>query len=583
MKRKDGFCGGLVFRGIRVALFCVLIFLPHVLGAQTEEDVEESLSLGAEEEAELYGEDMVSHLQRLRRHPLNLNSASRSAMEGLMLLTPFQIASVLDRIAASGPILSYAELSLLYGFDEKTVERIRPYITLGEAVRKPGSFVGDESTSVYFRYQRVFSSPSEQHLLRIRSSYLDRVDLSLVWKGNSSQKTSENFATGGISYSGLKLGRLKVEKLVVGDFYARMGQGLAAWNGFSFSGAGEATGFVKNSGALSLYTSSDTSKLLRGGALSLSCGKICVSAGYSLKGSVSVCGVSYTRRRTRLGLSYFHKEKEGSVVALDYLAGLAGTVLFAEGALSPETESFAGLAGASVEIGNTSLHLLFRSYGKDFYSPIGGAYSSLSKIKNQKGVSLRIGGKVYRRISYAAGADYSAYPAPRYRIKEPSSTFKGYVKLLWDDSSFGIPASNEFWIKAYAKTDARYSIPVEKDRILSLKTGGRVLLSSGLSLVLRGECNSLGGRAFSSYLKLEKKKVGCTVGAAVFKVVDWAARIYFPESELPYSFSSHLLYGQGMDVGLLVKLKPSRWLSLYLKYQYRRGVSTAKAAVRLEL
>ena len=568
---------------MRLALVCVLTAQPLALWAQNEDDVVERLTASEEEDFALFGEDMLSHLQRLRRHPLNLNSASRGEMEELMMLTPFQIESILSRIASSGPILSFSELELLYGFDGKTVERIRPYVTLGEAVRRPEKFRKDEKTDIYSRYQRVFSPASEQHLVRLRSSYLDRVEMSVVWKGNSTGTASSNYATGGISYSGLKVGKIKLEKLVVGDFYARMGQGLAAWNGFSFSGAGEATGFVKNAEPVSLYTSSDTSKLLRGGAISISVGKLRVSAGYSFKGMESVYGLTYTGRRSRYGLSYYRKEKVGSVVAADFLAGLPGTVVFAEGAWNPETSSFAAVGGASLELEKVTFHFLLRGYGKDFSSPAGGAYSSLSKLGNQQGASLRMTGIVYGKTSYAIGADYSAYPAPRYHVKDPSSTFKAYVKLSWDDSSFDSPVRNEFWIKGYSKTDTRYSTPLEKDRILSLKTGGKLLLWSGLSLVLRGEYNSLGGRAFSSSLKLEKRIIGGTVGTALFHVRDWAARIYFPEAELPYSFSSHLLYGQGMDFCCLVSIRPSRWLSLYLKYQYRRGISTAKGAVRLEL
>lgn len=551
--------------------------------AQTEDAVVEQLTDMAGEDTDLMGEDMMYHLQRLRRHPLNINSASRSAMEETMLFTPFQIESILGRIASSGPILSFAELSLLYGFDVKTVERIRPYVVLGEAVRRPDKFLKDESTSIYSRYQRVLDPAGEQHLLRVRSSYLDRVDFSAVIKGFSTQRQLDNNATVGLAYSGLKLGAIRVDKIVLGDFYARMGQGLAVWNGFSFTGAAEGSGFARNSEPVSLYTSSDTVRLLRGGAFSVSWKKVRLSLGHSLKGAASVAGMTVTGRRTRYGVTYIRKENVGSVLSADVISAPAGAVVFAEAAWSPETESFAGLAGASLEMEKNTLHFLVRGYGKDFSSPFGGAYSSLSKTSNQQGVSLRMTGELYRKTNYSVGVDYSAYPAPRYRVKDPSSTFKGYVKLSWDDSSFGSAADNELWVKGYIKKDVRYSSPREREQNISLKTGGKFLLLSGVSLLLRGELNTLGGRAFSSCLKLDKRASGCTVGVAMFHVRDWAARIYFPEAELPYSFSSHLMYGQGMDFFCLARIRPSRWLSLYLKYQYRRGVSTAKAAVRLEL
>ena len=79
---------------MRIVLLCVMTVQPLLVDAQTEDDVVERLTVGEEEDASLFGEDMISHLQRLRRHPLNLNSASRGAMESLMLLTPFQIESI---------------------------------------------------------------------------------------------------------------------------------------------------------------------------------------------------------------------------------------------------------------------------------------------------------------------------------------------------------------------------------------------------------------------------------------------------------------------------------------------------------
>ena len=571
-----------------VAVACVMLLAFECAGlAQEVDKVVEELaeSLTEEDDAGFDSEELVSHLQRLKAHPVNINAASRKELSSTMLLTPFQIESILARVESSGAILSFAELSLLYGFDEKTVRKLQPYIVLGPIERKRQGFWKDQTTSVYARYQRSFSPDAETHLVRTRFSYLDKAEASVIFKGNSTASSSDNLSTFSVSYSGLKLGRSAELRIVAGDFYARFGQGLSSWNGFSFSAAAESSGFVKNAEAISLYTSSDTSKLLRGAAVSLSWNGLEISGGYSFRNEVSLFRISYMRKRVRAGFSFSGKRYEVNVCAADILVGGGGLVCFGEAAycfLPPDGETsgaFAALGGVSADLGNAAVHLLLRSYQKDFHSPVGGPYSSISKAANQQGASLRITVPLYRKLALAAGADYTAYPYPRYHVKDPSCSFKGYVKLSIDDSGFGTPSRNQLWIKGYYKLDVRYSSPLQKTSSFSLKSGGALYIAEYLSAGIRAEYNTLDGRALCLSLKAGRGKHTMSAGVIFFDVPQWNGRIYFPQAELPYAFSSTLLYGKGIDAYALVKTRLSRRLSLYLKYQYSRGKSILKGAL----
>lgn len=84
-----------------------------------------------EAEAERGGADMeelVAYCEMLLAHPLDLNSASEEELYAFPLLTPFQIASLLEYRESFGAILSEGELALVDGFSLQKVESLRPFI-----------------------------------------------------------------------------------------------------------------------------------------------------------------------------------------------------------------------------------------------------------------------------------------------------------------------------------------------------------------------------------------------------------------------------------------------------------------------
>ena len=76
-------------------------------------------------------EDEVQHYQSLAAHPVDLNLAGRSRLLSTGLLTPFQVASLLDYRTRTGPVLSWAELALVDGFNARFVEALREFAFLG--------------------------------------------------------------------------------------------------------------------------------------------------------------------------------------------------------------------------------------------------------------------------------------------------------------------------------------------------------------------------------------------------------------------------------------------------------------------
>ena len=95
-----------------------------------ERIAEELVEMGYEGEME----GVQEHLGELLRKPLDINRASAEELENLMLLTDFQIASLLEYRNSNGYILSTAELALVNGFYNGIAELLRPFIIFGKEV-----------------------------------------------------------------------------------------------------------------------------------------------------------------------------------------------------------------------------------------------------------------------------------------------------------------------------------------------------------------------------------------------------------------------------------------------------------------
>ena len=125
----------------RRILFFVIIFygISGLLRGQEKlngeignEQAMEWIANMAEEISQQGGEDLavsfVEYYSHLLNNPLKINYASRESLEKLVILTDFQIESILDYRESSGNILSKTELSLLNGFDYSIVCLLSPFL-----------------------------------------------------------------------------------------------------------------------------------------------------------------------------------------------------------------------------------------------------------------------------------------------------------------------------------------------------------------------------------------------------------------------------------------------------------------------
>ena len=229
-------------------------------GRQTVETLMENLSEELEEDADI--EQIAEDLEYFLQNPINLNTATAEDLAKLHFLNEFQIASLTDYVRRNGPMLTLYELAMVDGFDQTDIFRLLPFVrvadtsdeskfSLKRAVKygknelfSRVTLVGEEQDGFASVPDSVRLSEPEKHYpgnrAKIFSRYSFNFNRQLMAGVTAEKDPGEQFFRGHqrkgfdfySAYAAIHdIG--VIETLIVGDFQAKFGQGLAAWSGMS--------------------------------------------------------------------------------------------------------------------------------------------------------------------------------------------------------------------------------------------------------------------------------------------------------------------------------------------------------------
>lgn len=559
-----------------VILHMTIFFLSIAPGGAIGQSLPDRAVSLLEREAERGGGDLellVDYCEQLIMDPVNINRASEVELSSFPLLSPFQVASVLEYRESYGDILSEGELALVDGFNEEFVRAILPFITFGEGgtVHPPHS--ERISSRLVLRSNKKFEKGSP-------FGYYGQYKFGMGDK----MEVGGTLSAGGIS-AHLKVGNVKLgEKVlvksgVVGDFTVRMGQGLLLWNSFSLSGSGDPSALLRRGGGVVHYSGSSPDEVFRGAGVSLvaqeslegtifygDCGVIGGGTGYSW--DRFRIGVNFTVSGERIaGGSYVGKRvsPDGGGVSVDGLWSMGRYRIFGECAVDFEGNE-AMLAGALLPISEKiELGVAIRWYSPLYDAIFSGGYSSVSSCKNQLGGVINLLWRPLGGVVVRGFVDAVHYPAPRYGVKIPSTEVESSLEGEWSsDAGHLISVSGRY---RYYGGEGRNQYGLRINYLFKP--------SSGLYGGFRGEVawnNVYKGRVppgIALYLECgyrglnEKWEVVCR--GTVYHIDSWDNRIYFYERDLPRSFSVPALYRRGWDIYGYIKYAPLRRVGLYLK------------------
>lgn len=229
-------------------------------------------------------DDIFNDLKVYQRKPLNLNKATIQELSTLRLLTDIQINDLISYRSEAGELLALQELQSIPSFDQKTIDRILPFVKVSGDVDdyNVGLFdlMAKGSNEVYVRYRRTleekkgytngnYLGDANQYYFNFRHQYENRMSYGITLEKDPGEEFfSGSNAKQGFDYISGHLYMQKYSKFLkyftLGDFSANMGQGLMLFQGFSGSKGAAVTSIRRTGRPLRHYASLGEYNFLRG-------------------------------------------------------------------------------------------------------------------------------------------------------------------------------------------------------------------------------------------------------------------------------------------------------------------------------
>ncbi|WP_412062058.1 ComEA family DNA-binding protein [Rubrivirga sp. IMCC45206] len=284
------------------------LLLAAVASAQTPAD---TLGTDAETDArfealledDLAGDptELLELLTSLDEQPLDVNTATAAELAQVPALGPTLAAAIVRHRIANGPFTSLPGLRAVDGVTPDAYLDARPYLTIGDAfeaarpqrfpaVPTVGAVLGGLRVSGTQRVQRrldlgaAYDGPDstraylgspERIYTRLQATYRRQVSVNLTLEKDPGEPFHVDGGTNtyGYDYQSahvalLDMGRL--DALILGDYSAQFGQGVALWRASGFGKGPDATGGPLRRGrGIRPYGSVDENHFFRGAALSV--------------------------------------------------------------------------------------------------------------------------------------------------------------------------------------------------------------------------------------------------------------------------------------------------------------------------
>jgi hypothetical protein len=236
--------------------------------------------------ADLDYSDMEQILINYHNKPVSLNTANQKELSNLLFLSDKQVNDILAYRKKFKGFRTIYELSAIPSIDSLALHRLKYFTTTDEnpvsQKLSPIQVLTKGTNKLNLKYQQVlekekgYKTDTVENYYQGNPSYLmlrfdhklsDKVSYGFIAEkdpGEELFKGSEN--SGFDFYSGhFYLANQKwVKQLVIGDYHANFGQGLAFYSGMSFGKSANGTGLFRYSPGLRPSLSTNESNFLRG-------------------------------------------------------------------------------------------------------------------------------------------------------------------------------------------------------------------------------------------------------------------------------------------------------------------------------
>lgn len=530
-------------------------------------------------ETEELDPDEVERLEDILRHPISINTSTVPVLDKSGLFTAFQIASLIDYRARHGDILSLLELSSLDGFSEDFVTAIAPFITI-ELKKSIGSIARTNSVQHDMYVRNGVRSDGNKYMYglkyRIRN---DCLGLSFSVNNAYGDTTPYPICSGNLSWSHSH------GKIIVGDFNARLGQGLCIWNTAVYSGLTTPAAFMKKPSGVSSTFSFSGSSALTGVAADYWSGRWKLTAfisapgikdirdkphkivlnpvmNVSRYGRLSVVSLTHTMTIDELYMNLSTCRIPDMKSSVDASLCIGGINIFGETAYSWVFRKVGAIAGTDFMAGESLRMAAMLKYLP--YGPFSNEYCAAlsAELKEGRWVKIAVPGTYVNTLrsntcNFSAEASY--YPESKAKDGKKSIQVKFYadwiyIPVEWLQFKIRISERLRTWGRSM-RTDMRFDAAFIVDKLtLSLRMNALRCVDVGLLSYIEA--------------RYQNAKIDTGIRTGLFKIDDWDDRIYVYERDAPGNFNVPSYYGRGFWIASYTAWKYARWGRLSVRASY---------------
>ena len=278
-----------------VLSLCFIIICPFIPQAQTKTfDLQHFIETLFNTQDEILNyEELYERLLLLYENPLDLNQANTETLLNLYILSPNKINTLLEYIENHGKLMSLYELLYIEGFDQATIQRLLPFVTLDPTSATKDNrpllerILSERNNYLILRYERTlekrlgYSAPESQDdtryvgdpnefYLRYRVSKPGDFSLGFTMEKDAGEAlkwdpSTNHYGPDFWSAHALFERRGNWRKIIIGDYQLQIGQGLIFGAGFNVGkGAATVSSIQRANLGLRPYTSVLEGAFLRG-------------------------------------------------------------------------------------------------------------------------------------------------------------------------------------------------------------------------------------------------------------------------------------------------------------------------------
>lgn len=272
--------------------------------ATTEQQLENMTANNGDTETE--DDSYIQQMEQFRRHPVNLNTADEGDIRELKMLSPIQVQSFILYRDLFGRFINIYELQAIPNWDIATIEKLRPYISVGNEVilsttirnrlkggehsilarvsqtlEKSKGFLIDSSTASNF-----YPGSPQKILARYQYRYKHLLQYGILGEKDAGEqfykgRQKQGFDFYSAHFFARDIGIIK--SMALGDFTVNLGQGLTQWQSLAFKKSAAVMNIKRESSILRPYNSAGEINFHRGAGITVAKNKWSATAFISRK------------------------------------------------------------------------------------------------------------------------------------------------------------------------------------------------------------------------------------------------------------------------------------------------------------